>query len=341
MEVLIVGRRQSGKTTLIKALTGREGPKSIAEVPDERLIWLAAEYKSKKISRTHIDLVDSPIPRPKLDEENYIEKQIVPALKGMDALLYCIRAFDNPSLPGEVKPYSDIELLETYLILSDLHTVEKRLQKLTDRKLKHSDFEKIETRILKENILPLLESTSPLRGKINQEEYKLAIQIGLVSQTPAFAVLNTDDKQMWDDKDSIFKNHRIPYFEINSEIEAEINELTEEEQKNFIKELGIDERARDKLVKTLYENLSLITFLTAGEKESHAWTIKSGASAVEAAGKIHSDIAKGFIKAQVVSFENLKQAGSFQEAKKQNFVRLEGKDYIVCEGDIIDFRFNI
>lgn len=339
MELLIAGRRQSGKTTLLKTLTGYSSlsTKAVADIPDERLNWLSESFNSKKITKAQIFISDSPLPRPNIEEENYIEKQIVPALKGKDALLYCIRGFNDPSVPGDIDIDNDIDLLETYLILSDLHITEKRLERLNDTKFKQTNYEKIEKKILQEKVLPFLEKNIPLRKNISEEEIKIVKNVGLSTYIPSFVIVNIDDSFSNEDK----IKSALPVFYINAKIESEIFELDDDEQKEFFLDLGIKESGKDKIMKALYKELSLIAFLTAGEKDCRAWLIKKNTRAQDAAGKIHSDISRGFIKAQIVSFDKLKEAGSLQIAKKKNFVTLEGKDYIVQDGDVIDFRFNI
>jgi len=346
LELLIAGRRQSGKSTLLKALTGysssTKSNKAVAEIPDDRLNWLSKYYNSKKITKAQVFISDSPNPKPNIEEESYIEKQIVPALKGKDALLYCIRGFNNPLVPGDIDITNDIDLLETYLILSDLHITQKKLIRLNDTKFKLTNYEKVEKKILEEKVLPVLEQNIPLRDKIQDnidsiEELKVVKNVGLSSYLPLFVIINIDDSFSQEEK----IESDLPIFYINAKIEAEIIELDENEQREFFTELGIVESGKDKIMKALYKELSLIAFLTAGEKDCRAWLIKKDTRAQDAAGKIHSDISRGFIKAQVVAFTKLKDSGSMQMAKKKNFVSLEGKDYIVKEGDVIDFRFNI
>lgn len=336
-----MGSRLSGKSTLFKALTGKSLSKAVSKVPDPRLNRLAEIYQSKKITPAQIILNDSPSPRANQNDEQFIEKQIVPALKGKDAILYCVRSFAGQITESKPQPTEELHLLETYLVMSDLHTAEKRLEKLNDRKIKHTQLEKNETRIISEKIMPVLESSRPLRDQLDQESLKVALQIGLVSQLPAVAAVNEDDKFQDLIDEQLCTQWGIKAFPLNAELQAEISELPEEDQENFCQQLGLQQRAIDKLIKAAYDELSLITFLTAGEKEARAWPLVKGSTALQGAGKIHSDIQRGFIKAKVVNFDQINQVGTLGEAKQKNLFRMEGKDYIIREGDVIEFMFNI
>ncbi|MGC9366473.1 MAG: DUF933 domain-containing protein [bacterium] len=341
MEIQIVGSRFSGKSTLFKALTGQSGAKAVAKVPDKRLNRLAEIYSSKKITPAQIILNDSPPPRANQNDELFIEKQIVPALKGKDTILYCLRSFTSQLATDPPDPTEELQLLETYLVMSDLHTTEKRLEKLNDRRIKHSQQERNEVNIICEKIMPILESSKPLRNQLDDESIKVALRIGLVSQLPAVAAVNEDDHyhNLIDQK--LCDQWGIKAFPLNAELQSEISELPPEEQENFCEQFGLKQRAIDKLILALYDELSLITFLTGGEKEARAWPLAKGSTALQAAGKIHSDIQRGFIKAKVIGFKQLDQAGSIAEAKHQNLFRMEGKNYPISEGDVIEFMFNI
>lgn len=336
-----MGSRFSGKSTLFKALTGQSGCKAVAKVPDKRLNRLAEIYSSKKITPAQITLNDSPPPRANQNEELFIEKQIVPALKGKDAILYCLKSFASQLTTDSPNPTEELHLLETYLVMSDLHTTEKRLEKLNDRRVKHTQQERNEANIIVDKIMPVLESSKPLRNQLDDECIKAAIRIGLVSHLPAVAAVNEDDQHHNLIDHQLCEQWGIKAFPLNAELQAEISELPPEEQENFCEQLGLKQRAIDKLILALYDELCLITFLTAGEKEARAWPLAKGSTALQGAGKIHSDIQRGFIKAKVINFNQLDQVGSIAEAKQQNLFRMEGKNYSINEGDVIEFMFNI
>ncbi|MBN1620122.1 redox-regulated ATPase YchF [candidate division WOR-3 bacterium] len=341
MEIQIVGRKGSGKSTLLEFLTGSKISKGVLELQDERVDVLSVMSASKKKSYAKADLVDTPVSKTGADDEAFFEKQVVPSSKGKDAILYCLKNF---SAPGESfpDPLAELDLLETYLILSDLHTVEGRLFRLNDNKFKRTNIEDLEKKMLSEKILPVLETNKPLRSSIDPEDFIWAEKIGLVSHLNAFAVLNTDERAEKAYEIAVEVSERgITCSVVCSKFELELKDLEPEEAQSFRKDFGIRKEGKTLLLKNLIEGMNLLSFLTTGPKESRAWLAKRGSKAPQAAGKIHSDMERGFIRAQIVSFEELKKAGSYQKAKSLNLVRSEGKEYVMKDGDVVEFFFSV
>lgn len=341
MEIQIVGRKGSGKSTLLELLTGSKISRGVLELEDERVDVLSEMSASKKKSYAKSDLFDTPVSKTGADDESFFEKQVVPSSKGKDTILYCLKNF---SAPGETypDPLSELDLLETYLILSDLHTVEGRLSRLNDNKFKRTNIEDLEKKMLAEKILPVLEANRPLRSSVDSGDFVWAEKIGLVSHLNAFAVMNTDERaeSAYEMAGEITKRG-VPCSVVCSKFELELKDLEPEEAQNFRKDFGIQKDGKTLLLKNLIEGMNLISFLTTGPKESRAWLTKRGSKAPQAAGKIHSDMERGFIRAQVVSFDALKKAGSYQKAKSLNLVRSEGKEYVMADGDVVEFFFSV
>ncbi|MBN1150492.1 redox-regulated ATPase YchF [candidate division WOR-3 bacterium] len=342
MEIQIIGRKGSGKSTLIHFLTGSKNPKGVIELADERVDWLVQMSSSKKKVYAKVGIADTPAPKSGVEDEDFFEKQVVPSSKGKDAILYCLRNFSQSGFLGEPDPVSELDLLETFIILSDLHTVEGRLLRLNDNKFKRTNIEDLEKKILADKILPILENNAPLRNELEPQYFEWAERIGLVSHLKAFAVLNSDER-LYKTEDSTKKitEKGIPTVSICSNFELEICQMKQDEADDFRRDFGIKPGGKIELAKKLLEGIDLVTFLTTGPKESRAWLTKSGSKAPQAAGKIHSDLERGFIRAQVVHFEDLKKTGNIQKAKSQNLVRSEGKEYIMRDGDVVEFFFSV
>lgn len=341
MEIQIIGKKGSGKSTLIHFLTGSKNPKGVLELIDERVDWLVQMSSSKKRVYAKVEILDTPPFKSGVEDENFFEKQVIPATKGKDAILYCLRNFSGAGT-GEPDPMAELDLLETFIILSDLHTVESRLLRLNDNKFKRTNMEDLEKKILTEKILPILESNVPLRKELEPQHFQWAEKIGLVSYLKSFAVLNCDER-LYKMEDTVKKitQKGIPTVPICSKFELELSQMEQEEAENFRKDFGIKSKSKSELAKKILEGIDLVSFLTTGPKESRAWLTKSGSKAPQAAGKIHSDLERGFIRAQVVHFEDLKSAGTLQKAKNQNLMRSEGKEYIIRDGDVVEFFFSV
>jgi GTP-binding protein YchF len=363
MKIGIVGLPQVGKTTIFSLLTQgrvdasswgnvREAHIGVAQVPDERVDRLAEIVKPKKITYANIEYVDLPgISRG--EGQNRDISTYLNNLKNVDSLLHIVRGFDDPNIPhieGSVDPRRDIELFEMEMILSDLAVVEKRLERLDKdlKKVRSRELE-IEHEVLlrfKES----LESERPLRElELSSEEEKRIKGFTFLSAKPALLVINVGDQDA-EKIDSVVTEYglqkqaamtNVAITAVCGRIESEIAALPPEDAAMFMDDLGIEGNALDRIIRSSYDLLGVFSFYTAGEPEVRAWTIPRDTTAAKAAGVIHTDFEKGFIKAEVVAFQDMVELGSFQAAKSKGVLRLEGKDYKVQEGDVILFRFNL
>ncbi len=346
MKVGLIGLEFAGKKTLFNLLTGKKSDThsinkeevATVNVPDERIEFLEKFYNSKKkiYSQIEFHLL------PSIKKESKETQKALTEAKEVDMFGIVLRAFhdDNVFHPyNRVDPALDYEIIKNELIFADLFLIETRLERL-EKQMRA----KKEEHLLKEKEILLkfkeqLENNEFLnKVKLREDELKIVRGFQFLTLKPIFTIINCDDtdlnKEFNIDKD-------IKGINISIKIESEIAELDEEERKIFLEDLGIKESSLNRLIRFTYDYGNLISFFTAGEKEIHSWQIKKGTTAVKAAGVIHSDFEKGFIRAEVISFEDLKKAGSEAAAKKEGLYRLEGKDYIVQDGDIIIFRFNI
>ncbi len=346
MKVGLIGLEFAGKKTLFNLLTGKKSDThsinkeevATVNVPDERIEFLEKFYNSKKkiYSQIEFHLL------PSIKKESKETQKALTEAKEVDMFGVVLRAFhdDNVFHPyNRVDPALDYEIIKNELIFADLFLIETRLERL-EKQMRA----KKEEHLLKEKEILLkfkeqLENNEFLnKVKLREDELKIVRGFQFLTLKPIFTIINCDDtdlnKEFNIDKD-------IKGINISIKIESEIAELDEEERKIFLEDLGIKESSLNRLIRFTYDYGNLISFFTAGEKEIHSWQIKKGTTAVKAAGVIHSDFEKGFIRAEVISFEDLKKAGSEAAAKKEGLYRLEGKDYIVQDGDIIIFRFNI
>ena len=369
MKVGIVGLPQVGKTTIFRLLTqgrvdtsswggGREAHIGIAHVPDPRLDRLADIVKPQKTTYATVEYVDLPglsrgDGKAALEGQSKEMASYLNSLKNVEALLHVVRGFDDPSLPhveGTVDPLRDIGLFELELIFSDLAIVEKRLERLVKdlKKGKSSELE-MENEILL-RFKAALEREQPLRElELTPEEEKRVRGFTFLSAKPILLVLNIGDldaakidpvvEEFGLQKQAAMRNVRITA--VCGKIESEIASLSPEDARMFMEDFHLPDNALDRIIQNSYDLLGVFSFYTAGEPEARAWTIPRNTSAMQAAGAIHSDIEKGFIKAEVISYEDMVELGSFQAAKSKGVLRLEGKDYRVQEGDVILFRFNL
>ncbi|MBI4654382.1 MAG: redox-regulated ATPase YchF [Nitrospirae bacterium] len=376
MRLLITGFSNSGKTTIFNALAGlnfevtvyptlaSSNPEphiGIVNVPDSRVERLSAVYKPKKKTFATIEYIDY-IGFTKGDTaQNF---RVFNFIKEADAIVHVIRAFDDPAVlhPMEsIDPVRDARDFESELILGDLEFIEKRLERI-EHSLKRGEKKTVKPgdKELLLKCMSALESEIPLRHlEFTEEEKKLMQAYQLLSISPEIIVLNMAEGDLKTDKESRLKAELENYFKAKSptpnsqapdypvlflcgKIEMEVSQLLVEERAEFLKELSIKEPATDKLCRISYERLGLITFFTVGEDEVKAWTIKKGTNAQKSAGKIHSDIERGFIRAEVIGFDDFVQSGeNMVTAKGKGLLRLEGKEYIVRDGDIINFKFNV
>ena len=355
MQLGIIGLPKVGKTTLFNTLTAleretgkfavsREANIGVAEIADNRLEKLRTMFEPRRYSPATVEYVDLPGIR----KEGGADGVDLSRLREVDALVHVVRAFDDPEIlhePGDVNPVRDLEDLDLELILADHDLVERRLERLrqaTKRGL--SDDEKREQALFTDVIVPALEEEKPLRSlELGDDEERRLRGFQLLSAKPLLIVLNVGDDQVgkpWTEiRDTLAST--TPLVVISAPIEDEISRLEVEDQKELLDDLGLEEPSTTRLVRASYELLGLISFFTVGEDEVKAWTIRSGTRARAAAGKIHSDIERGFIRAEVVLWSDLLELGSLASCREAALLKLEGKEYEVRDCQVVHFRFNV
>ena len=356
MQLGIIGLPQSGKTTVYKALTGADIPTeisaghlevhtSVVDVPDPRVEKLCEIYKPKKIVRakvTYADIagLDGSAGRAGLPGV------MINQLAQMDGFLHVVRQFENASVPhvaGDIEPVRDIQTMDIEFILNDLVMIERRLQKLREehRRGVSRPRDVIQTEIdLFERLEVMLNEEKPLRYyTFTSEEEKIVSSFGFLSRKPQIIVFNQSEDQSPIEYTSPHPHTTV--VSLPAKLEMDIMALEPEDVEIFMEEYGVGELGMSRLIKVSYDLLNVHSFFTAGEKEVHVWTLRKGSNAREAAGTIHSDMEKGFIRAEVISFDDLVTYGSTAEARNHGRLRVEGKNYIIEDGDIIEIRFNI
>jgi GTP-binding protein YchF len=369
MQVGIIGLPSSGKTSVFNAISGgtaevhafsgggkdAEPNLAVVPVPDERQEWLNGLYKPKKSTYATVELVDVSGVMPGQAAKDGFSPQMLTNLRQVDALVHVVRSFENASVPhpsDTVDAKRDAELLELELILADLSVVEKRIGKLDAEIGRKKGPERNQLEAEKELMQEFhndLMNEKPLRQRVlSDDQWKLIRGFTFLSQKPLLVVANISESEIGKDDTATLAALRpfcsakgMPLVAFCGKTEMEIGQLAEAERADFLAAMGIEETGRDKLVKEVYALLRLIAFFTVGEDEVKAWTITRGTVAQEAARKIHSDIARGFIRAEVAPFDALKQLGSWNAAKDKGQIRLEGKEYLVNDGDCINFRFAV
>lgn len=354
MRIAFVGPPQSGKSTLFRAVTGVQSQTghgvseqlAVVKVPDRRLDVLAQMYKPKKYTEATMDCLDVPGFSHETAAQQAEFRKSLPSIRKCDALVAVVRAFDNPSVPpyrNRVDPKADLEELASELIFSDLETVTtrvERLEKSIKKPTRTVEQEKRELELMK-RCQAALESEQPIATAIQTEEDRRALaSYQFLTEMPLIVVINVSEKDAAAPPPFEWP-HAKATIALSAETEEQIAQLEPKDRAAFLQDLGVSESAKDRLIRVCYDAVGLISFLTAGEDEVRAWSIKRGSDAVEAAGKIHSDIARGFIRAETVAFDDLVTAGDMKAAKAAGKIRLEGKTYIVQDGDIINFRFNV
>ena len=366
MQIAIVGLTGSGKTTVFNTLTrghaetggygGVTMNVGVVKVPDERLDRLAEIFKPRKIVHADVTYVDLPAPPP--STEGHIGTEELPAehlarLRDSDALLHVVRAFDDPSHPhpdGSVDPARDLERLDLEFILADLAMADRRIERLSTSGRHGTQVEREanerEERILR-RLKEALEGGSPIRDvELEPEDEKQIRGFRFLSQKPVLVLLNVGENDLAgapalvDAITGWYKHDKALVDALSARIEMELGELEPDEAAVFMEELGIAESGLDRVIALSYRLLGLVSFLTAGPDEVRAWPIVDGSSAVDAAGVIHTDLARGFIRAETVAYEDLLELGSMAEAKKAGRLRSEGKTYRVRDGDVIEILFS-
>jgi GTP-binding protein YchF len=358
MKAGLIGLPTVGKSSLFQLLTGAPPPApgarpeprvGIARVPDARVEKLAEMYAPKKKTPAVIEFVD--VPGVAKGEGKALVD--LPALRGVDALVHVLRAFESEAAPhpdGSVDPLRDARMLELELVLADLGAVERRLERLEANIKKANRAEDVAERAVFLKMKDALEAEKPLRElELSDEERKRLRSYSFLSEKPVVLVVNMGEDQLREaaaylERSGLAALGARPGFAlcpISAPIEAEMTQLAADDARVFREDLALAEPGLDRVVRTSYALLGLISFLTAGEDECRAWTITRGTRAQQAAGTIHSDIERGFIRAEVVAFGDLVAAGSIAACRDKGTLRLEGKEYLVRDGDVINFRFNV
>ncbi|HVF92386.1 MAG TPA: redox-regulated ATPase YchF [Blastocatellia bacterium] len=353
MKVGLVGFAGSGKTTIFNTLTGltaevggygarEKANVGVIKVPDERVDRLGELFDPKKKTYAEVGFVDVAGPQSDGGErsESGLDPKLVQHMRDVEALVHVVRAFDNPMLLQPADPARDIRAFDDELMLTDLVQIETRITRL--KKEKDSTRE----RELLERLKSEIESERALRDlEISPEELGLIAGFRFLSLKPLLLLLNVAEDQMASEParevTDLAASKNLSFIAMSGQTEMEIAQLAPEEQRDFLQDLGIAETARNRFIRAAYARLDLISFLTAGEDECRAWPIRRGTSAHRAAGKIHSDIERGFIRAEVVRFEDLIELKSEARCREAGKLRLEGKEYTVQDGDVINFRFNV
>lgn len=363
MKLGVVGLPNVGKSTLFNAITKAgaecanypfctiEPNVGMVSVPDFRLANLAKLYNCTKITPAVIEFVDIAGLVKGASKGDGLGNKFLSHIREVDAICHVVRCFDSTEIlhvENSVDPKRDIEIIEYELIMADLETIDKRFEKAEKNVKVGVKGAELELDVLK-RIKSQLENGKPVRLlEFNEEEDEIVKSFFLLTSKPVIYVANIGENDLLNPENKYVKSVKEIANSQNSQvivlcakIEEELASLDDEDKEIFSKELGIDESGLDKLVKVSYDTLGLLSYLTAGEKEVRAWTIKKGTKAPQAAGKIHTDFEKGFIKAEIVSYEDLMESGNFTKAKERGKVRIEGKDYIIKDNDVILFRFNV
>lgn len=356
MQLGIIGLPQSGKTTVYKALTGADIPTemstgqmevhtAVVDVPDPRVDKLCEMFKPKKIVRAKVTYADIAGLDGKAGRAG-LPGVMINQLAQMDGFLHVVRQFENASVPHlaeKIDPLRDILIMDTDFILNDLLMVERRLEKLREehRRGVSRPRDVIQAEIdLFERLQTMLNAEKPLRHyTFTPEEDKVLSSFGFLSRKPQIIVFNQSEDQTAIEYTS--PHPHTTAVGLPAKLELDIMALEPDDAAMFMEEYGVSELGMSRLIKVSYDLLNVHSFFTAGEKEVHVWTLRKGSNAREAAGTIHSDMEKGFIRAEVISFDDLVTYGTTAEARNHGRLRVEGRNYIIEDGDILEIRFNI
>ena len=363
MKLGVVGLPNVGKSTLFNAITQAgaeianypfctiEPNVGVVAVPDERLDKLAALYNSKKITPTYLRFVDIAGLVKGASRGEGLGNKFLSHIREVDAIVHVVRCFADSNVThvsNTVDPVADMQTINLELILADIETVNARLNKALNMQKTGDKKYKIEADLLK-RILSHLESEQPVRTMdFDEDEMSMVSEMFLLTSKPVIYAANISEEDIGNDGNPLVKlveqaanAENAETLVICAKVEEELSRMDGEEKQMFLESYGINESGLNRLVKKCYKLLHLVSYLTAGEKETRAWTITEGTKAPQAAGKIHSDFEKGFIRAEIVPYEVMLEMGGYNQAKEHGKVRSEGKDYVVKDGDVVLFRFNV